>query len=160
MTNDGYLVKETGRPLKYDSPEALERAVSKYFDDCDSRLKTFVDKDGNETTALVPQPYTMAGLAYSIGVDRNTITNYQKQDYLGPIILDAKRRVEADMERRLYETSNQAGIIFGLKNNYGWRDEQQITSTNKTETTVIYRPEKLPEPIEGEIVDKGLPEPK
>jgi hypothetical protein len=61
------------------------------------------------------------------------------------------------MERRLYETSNQAGIIFGLKNNYSWRDQSEQTVTNKGEQTVIYRPEKLPEPvIEGEIV--GTPE--
>lgn len=147
-----------GQPRAIKTKEELQKRIDKYFNDCDSRIKTFVDKDGNETTALVPQPYTMSGLAMSIGLDRARLLNYEREEtkeYYYTIKL-ARQRVEADMERRLYETSNQAGIIFGLKNNYGWRDERVIESTVKQESTVIYRPEKLPEPIEGEIVqDEG-----
>ena len=143
-----------GRPLAFETPEALQEAIDSYFLKCDSRLKTFVDKEGNETTALVPEPYTMSGLALSIGIDRRTLMEYKDNERkpFSHTVKLARDRVQADMERRLYETSNQAGIIFGLKNNYGWRDERIVESTVKQESTVIYRPEKLPEPIEGEIV--------
>jgi hypothetical protein len=143
-----------GKPRKYKTREELQKVVDDYFNTNDSRLKTFVDKDGNETTALVPAPYTISGLARAIGLDRAQIIEYGNNQEYYNVIKDARLRCQADVERRLLETSNQAGAIFWLKNNAGWRDEQIIDSTNRTETTVIYRPEKLPETTEGEIIDK------
>lgn len=148
-------IATTGRPRKYKTEAELVKAIDGYFDACDSRIKTFVDKDGNETTALVPEPYTMSGLAYAIGLDRWQLVEYAKHDAFYPTIANSRGRVERDMERRLYETPNQAGIIFGLKN-YGWRDTQEVRQTNVDEQVVIYRPEKL----DAIDIDNGLPEPK
>lgn len=142
-----------GQPRSYKTGAELQAAIDKFFLECDSRLKTFVDKDGTEVTARVPAPYTISGLAMALHMDRARLIEYQEHDEYYYAIKEARQKCEADMERRLYETSNQAGIIFGLKNNYGWRDQSEQTVTSKAEQTVIYRPEKLPEPtIEGEIV--------
>ena len=141
----------SGRPRIYETEHDLMVAIDDYFETCNSRLKTFVDKDGNETTALVPEPYSIAGLRNHIRVNHDTIATY-KQVY-PEAIRYAYDKIEADTVRRMLETSNQAGAIFYLKNAFGYRDEKQIESTNKTETTVIYRPEKLPDTVEGEIVE-------
>lgn len=154
------IQKRPGAPRLYKTREALQEAIDGFFLACDSRIKTFVDKDGNETTALVPAPYTISGLALAIGMDRSRLIEYGNNDEFYDTIKRAKQMCEADMERRLYETSNQAGIIFGLKNNYAWRDQSEQTVTSKGEQTVIYRPEKLPEPIEGEVVTRGMIEPE
>jgi hypothetical protein len=142
-----------GAPRRYETAEALQAAIDQFFNQCDSRLKTFVDKDGNETTALVPSPYTISGLALAIGLDRARLIEYGNNDEFYNVVKAARQRCEADIERRLLESSNQAGAIFWLKNNAQWRDQTEQTVTSKGEQTVIYRPEKLPEPtIEGEIV--------
>lgn len=157
------LQRGVGKPRTYPSEEALAEAIEAYFDRCDSRIKTFVDKDGNETTALVPEPYTVSGLGYAIGMDRAQLIEYGNNELYHNTIKSAKRRIEADLERRLLETSNQTGVIFALKNNNGWRDQTEQTVTNKGEQTVIYRPEKLPEEaIEGEVVrdTRGITEQK
>jgi DNA-packaging protein gp3 len=149
-----------GRPRLYGTGDELRKAIDKYFNDCDSRIKTIWDKDGNETNMVVPAPYTISGLCLAIGMDRNQILEYAEHDEYSYHIKYARDRCIADVERRLLETSNQAGAIFWLKNNAFYRDTQEVRQTNVAEQTVIYRPEKLPDIVDGEIADKGLPEPK
>lgn len=160
MTRNLSHIARTGRPRLYKTQQELDKLIAGYFNDCDSRIKTTMNKDGDELTMLVPAPYTLSGLALYLGMDRHQLMEYEQHDEFHHSIRLARLKIAADMERRLYETPNQAGIIFGLKNNYGWRDTQEIRQTNVEETTHIYRPEKLPEPVEGEITGKGLPEPK
>jgi hypothetical protein len=151
----------SGKPRSYETEHDLMVAIDDYFNKCDSRLKTFVGKDGEETTALVPEPYSIAGLRVHLGISNNTISEY-KQLY-GDAISYAYAKIEGDTVRRLLESSNQTGAIFYLKNAFGYRDQTEQTVTNKGEQTVIYRPEKLPEDaIEGEVVrdTRGITEQK
>ena len=113
--------KIMGRPKKYTSVEEVEKLIEKYFEEC----KT--DK----------RPYTMSGLAYALDMDRKTLLNYSKNEDFFLTIKKAKDFVEQSLEEKLISTSGVAtGIIFNLKNNYDWKDKQEIDADVKTEIRV------------------------
>ena len=75
---------------------------------------------------MTNEPYTVTGLALALDVDRRTLLNYSEKDEFFPTIKKAKLRVENYLEKRLINDSSTTGIIFNLKNNYDWRDKQEI----------------------------------
>jgi hypothetical protein len=61
--NDKDFQKEFAhRPLKFKTAKELQAKIDEYFDECDNRIKTVVDRDGNESTFNWAAPYTIAGL--------------------------------------------------------------------------------------------------
>lgn len=103
--------------LKYDD---LVVKIDKYFDKCDNDNK----------------PYTMSGLALSLGIDRRTLLNYSKNEEFFPLIKEARQRVETQLEECLYRLGNNSGVIFNLKNNFEWKDRQEI-DTNRSELNKV-----------------------
>lgn len=99
-----------GRPLKYETVEELDEAINKYFADCD----------------MLEEPYTITGLALALDVDRRTLTNYSNKEEFFPTIKRAKLKVENYLEKRLIKDTSTTGIIFNLKNNFDWKDKQEI----------------------------------
>lgn len=99
-----------GRPPKYTNKEELEKKINEYFNQCDR------DND----------PYTVTGLALALDIDRRTLLNYGEKEEFFPTIKKAKLRVENYLEKRLIKDSSTTGIIFNLKNNYDWKDKQEI----------------------------------
>ena len=136
-----------GRPLKFKTVKELEDAINEYFDWCDNRvINVFIKEVGDNVPVSNPAPYTMSGLAYALGVDRQTILNYEDRDSYSALIKRARARVEQDVETRLLEGKNQAGAIFNLKNNFGgWKD--------KTEQDLHVK--ELPKPILGGLSASG-----
>jgi hypothetical protein len=109
-----------GRPPLYDSVEELDKLIQKYFDDC------IKDK----------RPYTMSGLAYALGMDRTSLIRYGKDERFYNSVKRAKEFVEQSLEERLISTSGATvGIIFNLKNNYDWKDKQEVDA-NVTTTEI------------------------
>lgn len=107
--------------LKYKTREQLQKGIDKYFKDCDEKGK----------------PYTMSGLAYSLGIDRVTLINYGKNDLFFTLIKEAKDRVQAQLEENaLMGKGNATFTIFNLKNNYGWKDQLEV-DTNKEELSKL-----------------------
>ena len=102
---------------KYKSKEQLETAIDKYFKDCDKHKK----------------PYTMSGLILSLDIDKETFYSYSNKELFSTTIKKARLKVEAQLEECLYRPGNNSGIIFNLKNNYGWKDQQEIKTTNEIE---------------------------
>jgi len=119
-----------GRPPVFESPEQLQSLIDAYFAKCDARVTTRFDKDGEPINTLNPEPYTMSGLAYDLGIDRTTLINYEKKDEFFNTLKAAKQKVQRDVERRLMETPNQTGAIFNLKNNFGWVDKTESSNVN------------------------------
>lgn len=99
-----------GRPLKYETVEELDEAINKYFAECD----------------MLKEPYTITGLALALDVDRRTLTNYSNKEEFFPTIKRAKLKVENYLEKRLIKDTSTTGIIFNLKNNFNWKDKQEI----------------------------------
>jgi hypothetical protein len=93
------------RPLKWDNPDELEKAVDEYFN-----------------TDINP---TWTGLALHLGfVDRGSLNDYMKKEGFSLPLKKALLRVEKRYENGLFG-KNPAGSIFALKN-FGWTDKREI----------------------------------
>ena len=131
-----------GRPLAFKSVKELEDAVELYFE-TDAFINVGTPEAGEEQKTMYAP--TMSGLALSLGVDRKTITNYANKDEFFPAIKKARARVEVALEQRLYG-NNVTGLIFNLKNNFGWTDKQDLSIGNangesfKTESSIVFNP--------------------
>jgi hypothetical protein len=102
---------ETGRPLKFNSAEEMQTAINQYFAKCDAE----------------DRPYTVSGLAVALDTNRQTLINYEDKDEFFDTIKKAKAKIEAYNEEMLYNKNiPTTGVIFNLKNNYGWKDKQEI----------------------------------
>lgn len=132
-----------GRPPKYKSVEELQNAIDEYFAYCDARIiQVFSKKIGDVIEVNEPEPYTMAGLAYALGLSRQGLMEYKNKNKLfSDAIKKARDKVHKDVERRLME-GNSTGAIFNLKNNFGWKDRQEVEQTIN-----------LPQPILGGNID-------
>ena len=109
-----------GRPPKYETPEEMQILIDKYFADCDNNEK----------------PYTITGLALALDLDRVSLLNYADKEEFFSTIKKAKLRVENYLEQRLINDSSTTGLIFNLKNNFGWKDRQDINANVNTEIKV------------------------
>ena len=107
-----------GRPVKYETPEDMQVAIDKYFKEIDEHNKEF---------PLERIPYTVTGLAMALDMTRRTLLDYcEKSDAFSHTIKKAKLKVEEFNERQLYRNTQVTGVIFNLKNNFGWEDAQKI----------------------------------
>jgi len=57
-------------------------------------------------------------------MDRDSLLNYGKNEEFFGTVKEAKMRIQAFIEQRLYE-NNPTGCIFNLKNNFGWKDKTE-----------------------------------
>lgn len=96
-----------GRPLKFSSPEELQKKIDSYFEECKA------NRD------LV----TITGLALFLDTSRETLMDYQERDGYSDAVKKAKLRVEMEYEKSL-RINGRSGDIFALKN-FGWRDKQE-----------------------------------
>lgn len=98
-----------GRPKKYTEAEMMQQKIDKYFADC-VRNK---------------EPYTITGLCIALDLCRDTLSEYMKKEEFSDTIKKAKLKVENYLEKHLITDSSTTGIIFNLKNNFGWKDKQE-----------------------------------
>lgn len=111
----------SGRPLKYTSVEKMQEDIDKYFAECDEKQK----------------PYTVSGLAYALNTTRRTLLDYEEKDEYSHTIKKAKAKIERFNEEMLYSKDvSTTGVIFNLKNNYNWKDKQEIEADVKSEVNI------------------------
>lgn len=103
------------RPKLYTNKEQVQQIIDEYFKLCDEKDK----------------PYTMSGLAYALNMSRQSLINYSKDEEFFDTIKKAREKVEIMLEESLYRLGNNSGIIFNLKNNYGWRDNIEVTDKHE-----------------------------
>lgn len=104
-----------GRPLAFETPEDLAKAIEDYFAAC---------------AATAGKHPTVTGLAVHVGLTRQALLNYSYREDYSQIFIRARSRIEAYIEERLYG-ANVAGCIFNLKNNFGWKDVQHVDNTHR-----------------------------
>ena len=109
----------------------IEEKIENYFNYCNENSK----------------PFTMSGLALFLDCSRTTLYNYDKElvkfkdlnedDKLRILnaVKRAKRMVEAYQEEQLFIGKSPVGTIFSLKNNFNWKDSQEIN--NNTNISAI-----------------------
>jgi hypothetical protein len=110
-----------GRPLKFKSPQEIEDAANEYFNECNKKHR----------------PLTITGLAIALDTDRRTLLNYEDKEEFFPTIKKIKQKVENYAEECLYDKDvPTTGVIFNLKNNYGWVDKQELDANVNGEIVV------------------------
>lgn len=123
-----------GRPLKFKTPARLQEKIDAYFLRCDNWKKVEKIQNGVKLSMNAPYPYTIEGLCVYLDVDRKTLLNYQGerqwQDNIDSeffhTVNKAKEKILWNLkERALMNESNAAVSIFNLKNNYGFKDQNQ-----------------------------------
>lgn len=109
---------KAGRPYIYDDPVVLAGKINEYFIVCKDEA----------------QPITMSGLAVHLGLARKSLLNYERHfpncPELFRAIKDARARIEASYEGKLVSGIPATGLIFGLKNNFGWKDQMSLDVTS------------------------------
>lgn len=112
----GGLEAKVGRPPRFSSPEEMQVAIDAYFAECDQTKK----------------PYTVPGLALALGFSsRSSLFDYATRnaghEEFAATIKKAKLRIETQRAEMLVQCkTNPAGMIFDLKNNFGWKDQQAL----------------------------------
>ena len=124
------------KPTKFQDAKKLQKIIDKWFEDC---------KENN----IIP---TVTGLAVALDTSRKVLLDYENfcdntdtlksldesvKREISNTIKRAKAKIEAGYEQQLLKAKNPAGAIFILKNNYGYKDKQEIEQTNKTITIDI-----------------------
>ncbi|MBS4200287.1 hypothetical protein KHA93_11660 [Bacillus sp. FJAT-49732] len=121
-----------GRPLKFESAAELDEMIRAYFDSCDSRTEIHFTKSGEPIEVPNPRPYTISGLAYYLGTNRQTLLNYEQRDEFIDTIRAAKAKIEMFVEESLWKPKIATGVMFNLKNNFGWEDKSSIETSGET----------------------------
>lgn len=131
--------------IKWNSPAHLKSLVDEYFASCMGVIYNprtgmpFYDEYGKPRMGLV-KPYTVSGLACYIHIDTTSIKEYSdksidelgfptNEDYVGPqysdIIREARKKIEAFAEERLYDRDGFNGGKFVLNCAFGWQDRRE-----------------------------------
>lgn len=115
----------SGRPLKYQTVEEVQKLIDKYFKSC-------IRTDPETGVETYVRPLTMTGLANALDTDRMTLLDYQKREAFSSTISKAKRKVEEYAEEQLFVGKNPNGVIFNMLNNYKgkWQDTRSNGSQN------------------------------
>jgi hypothetical protein len=166
-----------GRPLKFQSVEELQTKIDQYFANCDPHMEEITewvearDKDGKllkddhglnylvEITHKCKtgqKPYTITGLALTLGTTRETLSEYEDRPEFVDTIKKAKLRCEQYNETMLYSPS-PTGTIFNLKNNYGWSDKTETEMYGKNGGPIQHQEVKE---ILGDVVNEDQSETK
>jgi len=121
-----------GRPLLFQTVEALEQKIEEYFNSCfrplvEVKTGKIVLDSNNKEIPFQFKPFTISGLAYYLHTNRQTLINYQNRDLFFDAIMRAKERCEAFTEESLFTRDGANGAKFVLLNGYeAWKDRQEI----------------------------------
>lgn len=113
-----------GRPKKYSELELFQKKTDEYFKMCDEKEK----------------PYTITGLCLYLDICRDTLIEYEKREEFIDTIKRAKNKVENYVEENsLLGKLNPTVSIFNLKNNFGWKDKQEIETNQNIKVDNPYK---------------------
>lgn len=112
-----------GNRPKYTNPDDMQALIHLYFEDC---KKNRVGKANPESVTEDYHP-TVSGLALVLDLSRTTLINYEGKEEFKDTVSEAKARIESYNEQALYQ--NVSGVIFNLKNNFGWKDKSEVENS-------------------------------
>ena len=148
---NGRVNPSKGTRTRWLSPEHLQCMVDEYFESCngplfDNRGNLLRDDNGNLVKGQV-KPYTVSGLALYLGISTQTLKKYREggiDDVLAEmradtedrktfsrVVLEAKQRIEAYAEGRLYDRDGQRGAQFVLDCQFGWVERKPQAEIDK-----------------------------
>lgn len=161
---NGRLNPSKGSKRRFLTPEHLQCMVEEYFESCngpliDKKGELVRDSNGNIVKGQV-RPYTVSGLALSLGIHTETLRNYTRDridDLLDEMRVDtdsdhltyasvvhaAKQKIEAYAEGRLYDGESQRGAQYVLGCIYGWAGSKERAEIAKMQAEVDMRKQEL-----------------
>lgn len=112
----------------YRTADEMARKIEDYWDYCaKGRLVgRSIDKHGKIKEVRSPIPLTISGLAWFLGMDRDTVLGYQKKDEFAGLLAQAKARIKAFAEESLWVPQISAGVMFSMVNTWGWKNKSEI----------------------------------
>lgn len=127
------------RPLKWETPEILEKEIEKYFTDTPK------------------EEWTITGLALALDTSRETLCNYEdsegsRADFFDTI-KNAKLRVHNEYEKDL-RRKGRSGDIFALKN-FGWTDRQEFAQEHSGAIAITWQNDDNNSISEASMADEG-----
>ena len=145
------------REKKYTDSELFQTKVNEYFETCDTTvIKKQVVAGGKVIIVKTPEPYTMAGLAYHLDIERQTLNNYKKRDSYFDIIMCARKRIEkANVSLAMVGCHDSKIAALNLASNYGYAIKKEISVED---TTKPKRPDKDVEALQeaGKAIAEAL----
>jgi hypothetical protein len=126
---------KVGRPEKYTLEFCLSEIIEihdRLFHDLKYQYITWHD--------------LIKGKSYS----RQRISEWRKEFDADIRFSDTIKKIDDELENRLYilglkGKANAIMVIFGLKNNYGWKDKQEVESINKQTIEYINVSKQFPD---------------
>ena len=145
-----------GRPMKFQDIDELRAMILEYFknaaphweeqteyiDRRDPKSGKIIIENGKVVQDKVvrkvktkQKPLTVTGLAVALGTSRDVLLDYEttyseKYPEFSNTIKEAKEQIKAYAEESLFG-ANTAGVIFSLKNNWGFKDKYETENTNR-----------------------------
>lgn len=117
-----YKIMPAGRPLKFQSVQELQERIDSYFSECEEKEKVV----------------SVTGLALYLDTSRETLLDYQEKPEFSDAIKKAKLRCENWVEEgALSNKVNATSAIFNLKNNFGWKDKQEMEHSGGVTVNLI-----------------------
>jgi hypothetical protein len=99
-----------GRPLKFQDPIAFDKMIDDFFINC-------------EETGHKP---TIEHLAVYMNCNHETLSDYEVREQFSASVKKARRRCLDWLISQGLDARNPAMHIFLAKNNYGYKDKQEI----------------------------------
>ena len=152
--------KTNGRPKKFKSVAELDKVIKYYFDSItktnlvfDTIISGYEDGEKKKpiyeqipvlnnageqikTTNYLEIP-SITALCLDIGITRETWSQYAKQKGFSDSIKRAKAKIEKYNIEQLYVPKIATGVIFNLKNNFEWRDQQDLNHSGSLSVQII-----------------------
>lgn len=155
------------------TPEHLQSMVDEYFESC---FGPVVMKDGSllrddqgNLVKIQRKPFALSALALYIGVSTQSLKNYrdgqldtildemkaETSDTLtfSQVVKNAKQRIEAFAEERLYDRDGQRGAQFVLDCCYGWVGRKDEADIARSKADSKIRQEEFE--LKKRILDQG-----
>lgn len=152
-----------GKPKKFTDVEILQEKIDDYFKSItidrprttdvivgyedEEKKKPIIEtrpvlnNAGNQVidTVYFENP-SIISMAHHIGITRAGLINYEKDEKYFATIKKAKEKIERYLEGELYRSQGQvAGIVFNLKNNFGWTDKQEMDLSVKEMPKIVLK---------------------
>ena len=140
-----------GKKPAFSSPQQLQAEVDQYFESCYGPLidwkknELVYDKNG-EVVKVQVEPFTVAGLAYYIGVPTEVLDKItwgwfddledttDEDELCSAILKRAKQRINLYAEKRLYDREGVVGAKFVLDHHFkmiGQKESAEIEALRK-----------------------------
>lgn len=147
-----------GRKSAFDSAEHAAKLCEDYFNSCFKPLFNkkgqIVRDENNQVVYVQVKPFTITGLAYSLGMETWALQRYCKGTYddfnedddeylLSTVLKRAKQRIEAYNEERLYDKDGYNGARYNLDMNFNWRTEREKAEIEKIKSDKLRAEQEL-----------------